>query len=60
MPNSFDILGPDQPESPVVISVPHGGRDYPLALPPNLRVPEELLKTLEDRPGVDRSQPRRA
>lgn len=49
MPNSFDILGPDQPESPVVISVPHGGRDYPLALRANLRVPVEVLTTLEDR-----------
>lgn len=49
MTRSFDILGPEIPESPVVISVPHAGRDYPYALRANLRVPEELLVTLEDR-----------
>ncbi|MFT3975976.1 MAG: N-formylglutamate amidohydrolase [Sphingomonas bacterium] len=50
MTRSFDILGsPDQPESPVVISVPHAGRDYPFALRANLRVPAEMLAVLEDR-----------
>ncbi len=33
----------------MVISVPHAGRDYPLSLRANLRVPSELLATLEDR-----------
>lgn len=49
MTRSFDIVGPEIPESPVVISVPHAGRDYPLSLRANLRVPSELLATLEDR-----------
>ncbi|MBS0283709.1 MAG: N-formylglutamate amidohydrolase [Proteobacteria bacterium] len=49
MTRSFDILGPEIPESPVVLSVPHGGREYPLALRANLRVPTELLASLEDR-----------
>lgn len=49
MTRSFDIIGPEMPESPVVISVPHAGRDYPLPLRANLRVPTELLTTLEDR-----------
>jgi N-formylglutamate amidohydrolase len=33
----------------VVLSVPHAGRDYPLALRSALRVPLEALKGLEDR-----------
>lgn len=46
---SFDIHGPLTPVSPVVLSVPHGGRDYPLALRAALRVPVEALLPLEDR-----------
>ncbi len=46
---SFDLLGPDIPESPVVLSVPHAGRDYPLALRAALRAPVAALSTLEDR-----------
>ncbi|WEK41985.1 MAG: N-formylglutamate amidohydrolase [Candidatus Sphingomonas colombiensis] len=49
MTSSFDLLGAETPESPVVISVPHAGREYPLALRANLRVPVELLASLEDR-----------
>lgn len=45
----FDLVGPAMPESPVVLSVPHAGRDYPLALRANLRVPVEALASLEDR-----------
>lgn len=37
------------PESPIVISVPHAGRDYPPALRAALRVPESALIVLEDR-----------
>lgn len=51
---SFDVLGSlDAPASPVILSVPHAGRDYPLALRAALRVPLEALVALEDR-HVDR------
>lgn len=46
---SFDVVGPLRPESPVVISVPHAGRDYPSVLGAMLRVPVSALATLEDR-----------
>lgn len=46
---SFDRYGPVSPESPVVLSVPHGGRDYPDALLACLRVPAIALRALEDR-----------
>lgn len=45
----FEQLGDDVPASPVVISVPHAGRDYPAALIAALRVPMGALKVLEDR-----------
>lgn len=45
----FDLYGPADPISPVVLSVPHAGRDYPLALRAALRVPVEALRPLEDR-----------
>lgn len=48
-PLPFDRYGPIVPVSPVVISVPHAGRDYPLALRAALRVPVEALVPLEDR-----------
>jgi N-formylglutamate amidohydrolase len=46
---SFELFGGDAPASPVVLSVPHAGRDYPLALRAALRVPVSTLRTLEDR-----------
>lgn len=46
---SFDLYGPTDPVSPVVLSVPHAGRDYPLALRAALRMPVEALRPLEDR-----------
>jgi len=46
---SFDRYGPDEPETPVVLSVPHAGREYPLALRAALRVPVVALTPLEDR-----------
>lgn len=46
---SFDRYGPDEPASPVILSVPHAGRDYPLALRAALRVPVTALTPLEDR-----------
>ncbi len=49
MTPSFDRLGPAVPTSPVVVSVPHAGRDYPDALLARLRVPVEALRPLEDR-----------
>lgn len=41
--------GPAEPLGPVVLSVPHAGRDYPLALRTAIRVPLPALKGLEDR-----------
>ncbi|HVI99340.1 MAG TPA: N-formylglutamate amidohydrolase [Sphingomonas sp.] len=49
----FDRHGPAEPASPVVLSVPHAGRDYPLSLRAALRVPLGQLIALEDR-AVDR------
>lgn len=46
---SFQRYGPDIPLSPVVLSVPHAGRDYPLPLRAALRVPLTALLPLEDR-----------
>jgi N-formylglutamate amidohydrolase len=46
---SFLRHGPAEPLTPVVLSVPHAGRDYPLALRSALRVPLDALKGLEDR-----------
>jgi len=46
---SFLRYGPEEPESPVILSVPHAGRDYPLPLRAALRVPLAALRPLEDR-----------
>ena len=45
----FDLYGTGAPASPIVLSVPHAGRDYPLAMRAALRVPPEMLVGLEDR-----------
>ena len=45
----FYRIGPEQPASPVVLSVPHAGRDYAPALLKAARVPRQVLETLEDR-----------
>lgn len=46
----FSIAEPDGSAArAVVLSVPHGGRDYPAELLANLRVPAEKLVRLEDR-----------
>lgn len=42
-------LGPARAESPLVIAVPHAGRDYPDALRAATRLPLDLLEPLEDR-----------
>ena len=49
----FSRLGGAVPESPVILSVPHAGRAYPLALRAALRVPLAQILSLEDR-FVDR------
>ncbi|MCW3836381.1 N-formylglutamate amidohydrolase [Sphingomonas canadensis] len=46
---SFLRHGPSEPQSPVVVSVPHAGRDYPLPLRAALQLPLEALRPLEDR-----------
>ena len=46
---SFDRHGPALPASPVVVSVPHAGREYPPELIERLRVPFRNLLPLEDR-----------
>jgi N-formylglutamate amidohydrolase len=45
----FRRLGPQQPTSPVVLSVPHAGRAYSEALLAAARLPRRKLETLEDR-----------
>lgn len=45
----FERYGDDPPASPVVLSVPHAGRDYPAALLAALRVPLAAAMVLEDR-----------
>ena len=45
----FDQFGDDTPASPVIVSVPHAGRDYPAELVRALRVPAAALCALEDR-----------
>ncbi len=46
---AFSILGPDGPQSPVLLSVPHAGRCYPPELIDQARVPIDRLRALEDR-----------
>ena len=45
----FDQIGGDLPQSPVIVSVSHAGRDYPAELVKALRVPVAALTLLEDR-----------
>jgi len=46
---TFVRHGPAEPLSPVILSVPHAGRDYPEALRSAIRVPLAALRGLEDR-----------
>lgn len=48
-PTSFDRIVPPGPLGPLVIAVPHAGRDYPAALLANARLPQSRLQALEDR-----------
>ncbi|MGZ8282615.1 MAG: N-formylglutamate amidohydrolase [Allosphingosinicella sp.] len=45
----FERIGPERPLSPVVLSVPHAGRDYRPELLKASRLPRAVLETLEDR-----------
>jgi len=45
----FDGYALDEANGPIVLSVPHAGRDYPLPLRAALRVPLTALRPLEDR-----------
>ncbi|TCP30733.1 N-formylglutamate amidohydrolase [Sphingomonas sp. BK235] len=49
MTRSFRLIGDTPPASPVVLSVPHAGRDYPAAVRESLRAPLACLAALEDR-----------
>ena len=46
---AFSILGPEVPQSPLLLAVPHAGRRYPPGLAEQARVPMERLRALEDR-----------
>ena len=46
--DGFVRLGPAIPAGPVVIAVPHAGRDYPPALMAMARVERTVLERLED------------
>ena len=45
----FFRIGPERPVSPVILSVPHAGRDYGPHLLNAARLRKEVLETLEDR-----------
>ena len=45
----FFRIGPERPVSPVVLSVPHAGRDYRADLLRAARLPRTALESLEDR-----------
>ena len=45
----FYRIGPERPVLPVILSVPHAGRDYPPSLIDAARVPLSVLEALEDR-----------
>ncbi len=46
---AFDRFGPDLPDRPVILSVPHASRDYPDSLMATARVRPAMLRRLEDR-----------
>jgi N-formylglutamate amidohydrolase len=45
----FCVYNTVNPALPVLVSVPHAGRDYPKAVFDNLRLPPDMLVRLEDR-----------
>jgi N-formylglutamate amidohydrolase len=48
-PTGFVRIGPAVPARPVLIAVPHAGRDYPAAMLANATVGRDALEALEDR-----------
>lgn len=46
---AYDRYGPDVPSTPIILSVPHAGRNYPPALYASARVDPAVLHRLEDR-----------
>ena len=48
-PPPFRRLGPEKPDSPVVVSVPHAGRSYSEGLLASARLSRARLESLEDR-----------
>lgn len=46
---AFDLFGPPEPISPVMMSVPHAGRDYPATIRARARVGVQTMQRLEDR-----------
>lgn len=46
---AFDRYGSDDAVAPVILSVPHAGRDYPAPMLAQSRVPVSILRRLEDR-----------
>lgn len=49
MASTFDQFGPAQPAFPVVISIPHAGREYPYDLEEYCQFSSRRLLSLEDR-----------
>ncbi len=47
--DGFSMHNADVRGSPILVSVPHAGRDYPDEILDNLRIPRESLVRLEDR-----------
>lgn len=45
----FVSVGPAEPRHPVLLAVPHAGRDYPAAMVNRVRLPIAQLQGLEDR-----------
>ncbi len=47
--NSFSLHNGDKLRFPILISVPHAGRNYPKSVHQNLNIPSSHLRRLEDR-----------
>lgn len=45
----FSLIGLAEARLPVLVAVPHAGRDYPDEILGNARVPQQVLERLEDR-----------
>lgn len=49
MNDPFSIVRPTRPELPILVAVPHAGREYPAALRQGMREPDATALKLEDR-----------